>query len=142
MRDQNSYALDTRWEAAILNIKLGGLHVLFMLDTILLPFTLQSLSDTLFLPYSCIFSRKAYRSLTLLLFQRGQHFWLDPALSPAGRFLYSSRSQCTLWSCSVECRLLLQCLEIISVFMHMDSIIFVLLYTNLVQISSHYITFL
>lgn len=74
MKDQNSYALDASWEAAMLNTKLGALHMFFMLGTILLPLNLQSLSDTHFSPYSCIFYRKTCRSLTLLLFQRGQHF--------------------------------------------------------------------
>lgn len=142
MRDQNSFALDISWEAAVLNIKLGALHMFFMLDNILLPLTLQSLSDTLFFPYFCIFFRKTCRSLTLLLFQGGQHFWPDPALPPAGRLLYNCRTQRTLGSCSAECRWHLHCLEIISVFMHMDSIMFVQVVTNLVQISSHYITFL
>lgn len=56
MKDQNSHALDTGWEAAMLNIKLGSPYMFFMLDNILLPLTLQSLSDTLFSPLSLAFS--------------------------------------------------------------------------------------
>lgn len=44
MRHQNGCALDTSWEAALLNIKLGALHMVLVLDNILLPFTLQSIS--------------------------------------------------------------------------------------------------
>lgn len=70
MRDHNRSALDTSWEAAMLNIKLGALHIFFMLDNILLPLTLQSLSDTLFFPLLLHFLQKNMHVTDITLIPR------------------------------------------------------------------------
>lgn len=130
----------------MLNIKLGPLHMFFRLHNILLHYNLQSISDTIFFTPTLAFSTENHAET--------MHHWQysnSKEISIFGLTLHTHQLEgsftalgphCALWSCPAECRLHLNCLETMSVFMHMDSIKFVQLDSNLVQISPHYIIFL
>lgn len=77
MRHQNSYALDTSWEAALLNIKSDALQVYLVLDNILLPLSLQSLSDTLFSLLLC-FLQKNLQITGITFIPKGSEFLASP----------------------------------------------------------------